>query len=97
MTPTDGAGGPRPTARQLSYPRSLAQRTGQTFTWPLTCSQASREIGRLKAALPSTRVEREIERHDWAAEEAAREANCDVPIRPDELQGHGSSATWRRR
>ena len=96
MTRTGGAGGPRPTPRQLSYLRALAQRTGQTFTWPVTRSQASREIRRLKAATPSSAVEREIERHDRAAETAAREANCDVPIRPDELQGYGSTATWRR-
>jgi hypothetical protein len=97
MTPTAEPGAKRPTARQLSCLRALAQRSGQTFTWPGTRAAASREIRRLKQAAPSTRVERELERFDWAAEAAAREANCDVPIRPDELQGYGSSATWRRR
>jgi len=97
MTPASGAGAPRPTPRQLSYLRALAQRTGQTFTWPATRSEASREIDRLKTAAPSTPVERAIERHDWARETAAREANCDVPVRREELDGYGSSGTWRRR
>jgi hypothetical protein len=87
----------RPSARQLAYLRALAQRTGQTFTWPATRAQASREIRRLRSAVPSSRVERAIEEQDWAGEAAARECNCDVPIRPEELQGYGSSATWRRR
>lgn len=94
MTPT----GERPaTARQLGYLRALAERTGQTFATPRTSAQASREIKRLKATRPSTRTERALERHDWQAEAAAREANCDVPIAPDELTGYSSSATWRRR
>lgn len=97
MTPTSGAGAPRPTARQLNYLRALAQRAGQTFTWPRTRVQASREIRRLKAVTPSSAIERELERVDWPADVGAREANCDVPIRPAELQGYGSAATWRRR
>jgi hypothetical protein len=96
MTPPTTAGGQRPTARQLSYLRALAQHTGQTFAWPASRVAASREIRRLKRSAPSTGVERGLERFDRAAEAAAREASCDVPIRPDELEGHGSSATWRR-
>lgn len=96
MTPTSTPAD-RPTARQLAYLRALAQRTGQTFSWPATRAAASTEIRRLKTVPPSSQVEREIERHEWTAEAAAREANCDVPIRPDELHGHLSSATWSRR
>ena len=40
----------RPTQRQLAYLRSLADRTGQTFAYPHTRGQASREIQRLKRA-----------------------------------------------
>ena len=39
----------RPTRRQLAYLRSLAERTGQTFAYPHTRGQASREIQRLEA------------------------------------------------
>jgi hypothetical protein len=97
MTTTSGPAEQRPTARQLAYLKALAQRTGQSFTWPTTRAAASSEIRRLKAAAPSSQLEREIERHDWAGEAAAREANCDVPIRPDELTGFGAQCTWRQR
>ena len=83
-----------PTPRQLSYLRALADRTGLTFTYPRTSTDASREIARLKAVMPSSRVERAVERFDLVAENAAREANCDVAIRPAEIVGWGSHATW---
>jgi hypothetical protein len=86
-----------PSARQLNYLKALANQTGQTFTYPGTSSHASREIRRLKAVGPSSRVERELERHDLAAEQAAREANCGVPIHRSEVDGYGSTATWSRR
>ena len=40
----------QPTSRQLQYLRSLAERTGQTFTYPQTGAQASAEIQRLNLA-----------------------------------------------
>ena len=40
----------RPTRRQLAYLRSLATRTGQTFAYPRTRREASREIQRLEQA-----------------------------------------------
>ena len=49
MTPAR-AEDPGPTARQLTYLKALAARAGQSFEWPRTRSQASREIRRLKAA-----------------------------------------------
>ena len=86
-----------PSARQLNYLKALANRTGQTFTYPTTSSDASREIQRLKTVRPTSRVELELERTDLAAEQAAREASCDVPIRRSEVEGYGSTATWSRR
>lgn len=38
----------RPSAKQLAYLRALADRTGQTFTYPRTARQASAEIRRLQ-------------------------------------------------
>ena len=93
MTPTDGES-PRPTARQLSYLKSLAARTGQSFAWPQTCSQASREIRRLKALPPAQDEPTEFE---LDAERAAREANGDVPVQAFEVAGFGSTATWSQR
>ena len=78
-----------PSARQLNYLKALANRTGQTFTYPRTSSDASREIQRLKTVRPSSRIEVGLERHDLAAEHAAREANCDVPIHRSEIEGYG--------
>jgi Protein of unknown function (DUF3072) len=86
-----------PTAKQLAYLRSLAIKTGQTFTYPRTVAEASREIQRLKGTKPSTRTEVAIERRMLPEERAAREANCDVPIRGHETTGYGASATWSQR
>jgi hypothetical protein len=97
MTSTPSPTEARPTSRQLTYLKALAHRTGQTFTWPTTRTTASAEIRRLEALASTSEPEREMGGHDWAAEAAAREANCDVPIRAHELAGYGSSATWRSR
>ena len=86
-----------PSARQLNYLKALANRTGQTFTYPKTSSDASREIQRLKTVRPSSRIELEIERLDLTAEQDAREANCDVRVDLSEIEGYGSTATWSRR
>ena len=56
----------RPTRKQLAYLRSLANRAGQTFAYPRTAAQASREIRRLKSSRPSSRIERELERKEIA-------------------------------
>jgi hypothetical protein len=94
MTPTSN-GGSRPSARQLAYLRSLANRAGQTFAYPQTSAQASAEIRRLKAQEPSTQVERAIERlDDRAARESAEDA---VAVRSFEIVGYGSNATWSQR
>lgn len=86
---------PRPTRKQLAFLRALADRTGQTFVYPRTISQASAEIRRLKAANRSTRVERALDRFDDRPDREAREDS--VAIRGFELIGHGSSCTWSQR
>jgi hypothetical protein len=82
-----------PTPRQLSYLRSLAERTGQTFTYPHTFAQASREIDRLKAIRPESRAERLIERKQ-IADQLASGPEDSAHVRDDEISGRGSSATW---
>ena len=86
-----------PSSRQLSYLKALAKRTGQTFTYPKTSADASREIRRLKSSRASSASKLAMERFDLSAENAAREANCDVAIRPDEIAGWGSNAHWSQR
>jgi len=81
-----------PTPRQLSYLKALARRTGQTFPWPKTGSQASAEIARLKRTRSSTPADRAIEqRDDRASREAAEDA---IAIHGFELLGYGSNCRW---
>lgn len=87
-----------PSPRQLTYLKALAKRTGQTFTYPHTSAEASAQIRRLKAVKTIGFTFAELE-----AEQAARQANDDVPvmlgasIRPHEIAGWNSTATWSRR
>ena len=84
-----------PTPRQISYLKALAERAGQTFGWPNSCAAASREIKRLKATGPSSRLERAIERFgDRQAIEATQNT---AAIHGFEIVGHGSTATWSQR
>jgi len=84
-----------PSPRQLNYLKALAVRTGQTFAWPQTSAQASREIQRLKNTQPSSQVERAIERFgDPPAIEAAQDA---AAIQGFEVVGYGSNCTWSQR
>jgi len=82
----------RPSAKQQSYLRQLAQRSGTSFTPPQTKREASREIRRLKALERSPRHERDqdakqVRQHLQGGTSAAR-------VRDDEITGYGSDATW---
>ena len=84
-----------PSPRQLSYLKALAERTGQTFQWPGSSAAASREIKRLKNTLPSTGLERAIERFgDTQTIEAAQDA---AAVHGFEIVGFGSTAAWSQR
>lgn len=93
MTPA-GSDSVKPTGRQLAYLKALAARAGQSFTWPRTRSQASREIRRLQAAEPTAAIPRDL---DLEAEQAAREANADVPVQSFEVAGFAATASWRQK
>lgn len=67
-----------PTGRQLAYLRALADRTGQTFTYPRTSIQASRQIQRLQDVPSSTRLERLLECYDDPCEIEAAQAAVDA-------------------
>jgi hypothetical protein len=83
----------KPTSRQLAYLKSLADRSGQTFTYPQTSRQASAEINRLTHTQPSTRTERYVERKLIADQIATGPLDA-ARVRDDEIHGRGSSATW---
>ncbi len=86
--PTDD----RPTQKQQRYLRSLAQKTGTSFTPPSTKAEASREIKRLKQLKPSARYERDEDRS--AVERAPRGGSA--AVRRGEVDGYGSNCRWSR-
>jgi hypothetical protein len=90
MTPTADVD-KRPTGRQIAYLKALTTRTGQTFAWPQTRAQASREIRRLKSVSPAHNLPSDF---DLGAEQAARRANADAPIQAFEIAGFGSNCRW---
>src|SRR5438045_2194874 len=83
----------KPISRQLNYLRTLANRTGQTFTYPTTVAEASREIERLKQAQPATRLDNRLIDREIADAIACGDADA-TRVRSSEVSGHGSSATW---
>jgi hypothetical protein len=80
-----------PTPPQLKLLRTLAERTGQSFAWPATRGDASREINRLKGAPRSSSYERAEDRQAVAT--AARGGAA--AVLDDEIVGYGSHAHWR--
>jgi hypothetical protein len=86
----------RPSAKQLAYLRSLANRTGQTFVYPRTAAQASAEICQLKTAAPSSRIERAVEQK-LMADAIAQGPQDSARVKRAEIAGYGPSATWKER
>jgi hypothetical protein len=80
----------KPSAKQQAYLRSLAHKTGTSFTSPNTKSEASREIDRLKALSGSPRHEHHTDRH--AVQRAPRGGA--TRVHDEEIEGHGPTATW---
>jgi hypothetical protein len=80
--------------RQLFYLKSLANRCGQTFTYPHSAGEASREISRLKTVEASSRTERYVERKAIADQIATGPIHDANRVQEDEISGRGSSATW---
>jgi hypothetical protein len=78
------------TPRQLAYLRTLALRTGTTFSPPRTRGDASREIERLKALKASGGRHVELPREADAAERPYATA-----VHASEVSGFGSQARWR--
>jgi hypothetical protein len=83
----------KPTAKQLSYLRTLAIRSGQTFTPPVTSADASREIQRLRTFTPSEPGEQRRERRD-IRDALGRSAGTSAVVRAHEVGGYGSSCEW---
>jgi hypothetical protein len=84
----------KPSAKQLRYIRDLANSRGETFIYPQTRAQASEEIDRLKGRRRSAPSDRRRESSELSRTLAAGPADASA-VRPEEIEGYGSSATWR--
>jgi hypothetical protein len=90
--PTDRPESSGPTAKQLRYPRTLADSRGQTFTYPRAKAQASTEIRRLEQQTEQSRLERAVER-DRLQREVELPADA-TQVREGEVCGHGANCQW---
>jgi hypothetical protein len=93
LDPDPGGAQVKPTAKQLSYLRDLANSRGQTFRYPETRAQASAEIRRLRAHKADSRLQRAIERHE-GERAVPREQFDAAAVRREEIRGYGSHARW---
>lgn len=85
----------RPSQSQLSYLRDLAASRGESFAYPRTRAEAKVEIERLKGRAKSARGERR--RELISIRRALAEPQRDTPaVSDEELDGYGSTASWRR-
>lgn len=83
----------KPTRKQLAYLKSLTAKTGETFTYPKTSAEASREIKRLKARKPTMRSDRLREQRAVERDMDQRHGD-EAAYRRFEVTGYGSSARW---
>jgi len=83
----------KPTPKQLNYLRSLAERTGTTFTTPRSIGEAGCLIEQMQQRKPTPRDDFAHERHQVSEDMATRRGDA-AQVTPEELSGYGSSATW---
>jgi len=87
------AGTNTPSPKQMALLRRLADERGRTFAYPHTRIEASQQIDQLQRSAQSSRAERMEDRN--AVGRQARQAVDAASYRLDEVEGYGSSATWR--
>src|SRR5436190_1345345 len=92
-TPTGAAAVPKPTARQLAFLKDLAVQRGQSFAYPATAAEASREIKRLRRCRRTARADVAGERRLIADDMATRRGD-DARVRDAEITGFGSNCRW---
>jgi hypothetical protein len=82
------------TPKQLRYLRDLALRSGQSFAYPRTAAEASREIGRLRGARRTPAADRRRELRAMSRDMTERRGDSSRVDQEYELQGYGSTAGW---
>jgi hypothetical protein len=85
----------KPSPKQLRYLRDLALRTGQSFAYPRTAAEASREIDRLRGIRRTSTADRRRELRAVSREMAERRGDEARVRTEEEIEGYGSSARWR--
>jgi hypothetical protein len=85
----------KPSSKQLRYLRSLAERCGESFTYPTSVAEASAEIKRLKGRRRTPRAERSREVAQVRQAMAERGGDGAAVCMATETVGYGSSAAWR--
>jgi hypothetical protein len=85
---------PKPASpKQHRYIRSLMLAVGESGALPETSAEASAEIKRLKARKRLSPAERRREAFEARCEAGERHGDA-ATVRPSEISGYGSSATW---
>jgi hypothetical protein len=92
-TPTGAAAAQKPTARQFAFLKDLAAQRGQSFAYPATAAEASREIKRLHRLRRTARSDVARERRQIADDMATRRGD-DARVRDAEITGYGSNCQW---
>jgi hypothetical protein len=90
----------RPTAKQLTYLRTLADRTGTSFATPISRVDASAEIRRLKRIVDTGFTFAELKAEPAACrdhDDAPLPAGLATGVQDWETVGWGSTATWSQR
>ena len=86
----------KPTPKQLAYPKALADKTGTTFAYPATKTEASAEIRRLQSRPASLRGDRARDTRAVQRDLADRPGD-QTAVRARDVRGYGSSARWAHR
>ena len=85
----------RPSPEQLNLLRKLARERGESFGYPATFGDASREIKRLLARRRRSGLEHRVERDQLDRVGVSR--GDATAVRESEIVGFGSSARWAGR
>jgi hypothetical protein len=83
-----------PSAKQQRYWRDLMLAVGETGAPPKTSAEAHAEINRLLVRKRLTPAERRREAFEVRCKDAERHGDA-AAVRPEEIAGYGSRATWR--
>jgi hypothetical protein len=84
-----------PTAKQQAYIHHLALARGISFSPPRTSAEASRLIDELKRRRPDSAADQRRERKQVRVD-LDNNAGGATRVHENELDGYGSSATWKR-